>query len=154
MRRKWDHSQCLFPCPCASQAFVVTFVGTGRFQSSWLVSSGLNWVSWQKHCPSKYEGQWVWALNENVVVGVNPVTDEGIVSQTCYGKVGKGWLYLIICTWFWTAEGESRKDLKAVFGHPCGSGGRRWSWTQWPSILWMLCAGLCLGGTCVVSLLR
>lgn len=59
-------------------------------------------------------------------VSVNPVIDEGIVSQTCCSKVGKGWLYLIICTWLWTAEGEFRKEeFKAVFGYTYGSWGQR-----------------------------
>lgn len=44
------------------------------------------------------EGQWVWALNESLVVSVKPVTDEGIVSPAC--KVEKVWLYLIICICF------------------------------------------------------
>ena len=98
----------LSPLSCASQVFV-TFVGTGKFQSSWLVSSGRNWVSWQSHCTCGGRPVGVgfeWELS----VSVNPVIDEGIVSQTCCSKVGKGWLYLIICTWFWTAEGEFRKE--------------------------------------------
>lgn len=46
------------------------------------------------------EGQWVWALNESLVVSVKPVTDEGIVSPACSSKVEKVWLYLIICICF------------------------------------------------------
>lgn len=96
--------------------FMGSFDQAGRLIQGWTGSVG--------GVPlPRVEGQWVWALHESLVVSVKPVINEGISSPAWSNKVGTSWLYLIICTWFWTAEVESGgKNLKAELRNTCGSG--------------------------------
>lgn len=65
-------------------------------------------------------GQWVWALNENLVLSVKSFIVENKASLVYDSKVGRGWVYLISLCRSGLLKlnqgiGPGREDLKAGF---------------------------------------
>lgn len=77
-------------------------------------------------------GQWVWALNENLILSVKSFIVENIASLVYDSKVGRGWVYLVslCCSGLLKLNqgiGPGREDLKAVFRVKWQGGTIDWS---------------------------